>query len=66
MEKFRVGKSTSFLVARAQRDLVAGQAAEIQAVVNYLKAVTELYRLDGTLLTRRGLEAPGEEPVAAP
>jgi outer membrane protein TolC len=63
MEKFRVGKSTSFLVARAQRDLVVGQAAEIEAVVNYLKSITELYRLDGTLLVRRGLEAPGEEPV---
>ena len=63
MEKFRVGKSTSFLVARAQRDLVAGQAAEIEAVVLYLKSVTELYRLDGTLLSRRGLDAPGAEPV---
>lgn len=65
MEKFRVGKSTSFLVARAQRDLVAGQAAEIEAVVLYLKSITELYRLDGTLLGRRGLEAPGAEPVSA-
>jgi len=31
-EKFRVGKSTSLLVAQAQRDLVASQIAEIQAL----------------------------------
>jgi len=62
-EKFRVGKSTSLLVAQAQRDLVASQISEIYAVVNHLKALVELYRLEGSLLERRGISAPGREPV---
>ena len=62
-EKFRVGRSTTLLVAQAQRDLVASQISEIQAVVDYLKALVELYRLEGSLLERRGISAPGREPV---
>ncbi len=62
-EKFRVGKSTTLLVAQAQRDLVASQISEIQAVVNHLKALVELYRLEGSLLERRGISSPGREPV---
>jgi len=62
-EKFRVGKSTSLLVGQAQRDFVASQIAEIQAVANYLKAMVTLYRLEGSLLQRRGLAAPGTDPV---
>jgi len=62
-EKFRVGKSTSLLVAAAQRDLVESQIAEIQSFANYLKALVALYRLEGSLLTRRGIASPGAEPV---
>jgi len=62
-EKFRVGKSTSLLVAQAQRDLVASQIAEIRAIATYFKALVALYRLEGSLLHRRGLSAPGAEPV---
>lgn len=62
-EKFRVGKSTSLLVAQAQRDLVASQIAETRAIANYFKALVTLYRLQGSLLQRRGLSAPGGEPV---
>lgn len=62
-EKFRVGKSTALLVARAQRDFVASQIGEIEAVITYLKALIELYRLEGSLLERRGITAPGREPV---
>ena len=58
-EKFRVGKSTSLLVAQAQRDLLASQIAEIRAFANYLKALVALYRLEGSLLQRRGISAPG-------
>jgi outer membrane protein len=65
-EKFRLGKSTSLLVAQVQRDLVAAQIAEVQAVVSYLKAFVELYRLEGSLLDRRGINAPGREPVKLP
>lgn len=63
-EKFRVGKSTSFLVARAQRDLLISQIGEIAAVIGYRKALVDLYRLDGSLLVRRGINAPGLEPVS--
>jgi len=65
-EKFRVGRSTSFLVAQAQRDLVRAQISEIRAVVNYLKALVDLHRVDGSLLERWGIEAPGKEPMTAP
>ncbi len=57
--KFRVGKSTTFLVAQAQRDLVESQNSEIQAVVNHIKALIEFYRLEGSLLERRGVAVPG-------
>jgi len=62
-EKLRVGKSTSFMVAQAQRDLLVSRIAEVQALANYLKALTDLYRQDGSLLERRGISAPGREPV---
>ena len=62
-EKFRVGKSTSFLVAQAQRDLLVSRIAEVRALANYLKALVDLYRQDGSLLERRGIAAPGREPV---
>jgi outer membrane protein len=62
-EKFRVGRSTSFLVAQAQRDLLISRIAEVQALANYLKALIDLYRQDGSLLERRGISAPGREPV---
>ena len=62
-EKFRVGKSTSLLVAQAQRDLVASQIAEIQTVAFYLKALVVLYRVEGSLLERRGISAPGAESI---
>ncbi len=65
-EKFRVGKSTSFLVAQAQRDLLVSRIAEVQAVANYLKALVDLYQQDGSLLLRRGITAPGREPVEIP
>ncbi len=65
-EKLRVGKSTSFLVAQAQRDLLVSRIAEVRALANYLKALIDLYRQDGSLLERRGIVAPGREPVRLP
>ncbi len=54
-EKFRVGRSTAMLVATAQRDLLAAQISEIQAVVSHLNSLVDLFRLEGSLLERRGL-----------
>jgi outer membrane protein len=65
-EKFRVGRSTSFLVAQAQRDLLVSRIAEVQALANYLKALVDLYEQDGSLLERRGISAPGREPIRLP
>jgi outer membrane protein len=65
-EKFRVGRSTSFLVAQAQRDLLVSRIDEVQALANYLKALVNLYQQDGSLLERRGISAPGREPVKLP
>jgi outer membrane protein len=62
-EKFRVGKNTSLLVAQAQRDLVSSQIAEVRAVGYYLKSLVALYRLEGSLLERRGIAAPGRSAV---
>jgi len=62
-EKLRVGKSTSFLVAQAQRDLLVSRITEVQTIANYLQALIDLYQADGSLLERRGVSAPGREPV---
>jgi outer membrane protein TolC len=50
-------------VAQAQRDLLVSRIAEVRALANYLKALIDLYRQDGSLLERRGIVAPGREPV---
>ena len=65
-EKFRVGRSTNLLVAQTQRDLLVNRINEVNAIVNYLKALTSFYRLEGSLLERRGVTAPGREPVDDP
>ncbi len=62
-EKFRVGKSTTLLVATAQRDLLSSQLSEVEAVVTHLQALIELRRLEGSLLDHCGVSCPGGEPV---
>ena len=54
-ERFKVGRSTNILVTQAQRDLLAARIAEVRAVVDYLTAVVEFYRLEGSLLENRGI-----------
>jgi outer membrane protein TolC len=61
--KFKQGRSTSLLVAQAQQLLLSSQLTEVQAVTGHLKALVELYRLEGSLLYRRGLDAPGAKPI---
>lgn len=62
-ESFRVGRATQSDVNRAQRDLVSSQIDEVRAIADLRKALVTLYRQDGTLLVRRGVEAPGSEPT---
>ena len=63
VEKYRFGKSTMFRVAQAERDLVESQVDAVQAVADYIKSLTQFYLVEGSLLVRRGISAPGREPV---
>ena len=62
-EKFGVNKSTTLLVAQAQRDLLAAQIQLERAVADHLKSFISLYRLEGSLLDRRAISAPGRDPA---
>ena len=53
--KFEVGRGTALAVAQAQRDLLESQLAEVDVMVAYRLALTDLYRLDGSLLARRNI-----------
>lgn len=53
--RFEVGASTALLVAQAQRDLLASSIDEVEAVVNYRKALAALYLAEGSLPDRRGV-----------
>ncbi|MCG3111390.1 MAG: TolC family protein [Candidatus Manganitrophus sp. SB1] len=57
-ERFSVGSGTALLVAQAQRDLLAGSIAEVEAIVQYRIALVELYLAEGSLLERRGVRLP--------
>jgi len=61
--RFEVGTATALDVARVQRDLLESRINEVEAIVNYRLALTDLYLLDGTLLLRRGIQGPGAEEV---
>jgi outer membrane protein TolC len=54
-ERYRVGKSTSLLVSLAQQEVLNSQIAQATAVASYLKGLVDLYRLEGSLLERRGV-----------
>jgi outer membrane protein TolC len=56
-QKYNVGRSTSYDVARAGRDLLEARLDEVRSSVDYLKAILTLYKEEGTLLERRGIEA---------
>ena len=54
-ERFEAGTSTSLIVAQAQRDLLASHILEVEAIINYNKALINLYLAEGSLLERRGI-----------
>ncbi len=64
--RFQVGTVTALDVARVQRDLLESRINEVEAIVNYRQSLIDLYRLDGTLLLRRGIEGPGAEAIVLP
>jgi len=57
-EKFENGLSTALDVALVQRDLLNARIAEVRAVIDFRKSLVELYRMEGTLLARRGIGPP--------
>lgn len=59
LEKFRVGKSTNYLVLQAQRDFISSQRDEVRSMVSYLNSLTNLYLMEGSLLERRGIGNTG-------
>lgn len=52
LRKFHNGESTTFLVTQRQVQFVTDQGLELQAQTDLNKAVVELERVDGTILTR--------------
>jgi outer membrane protein TolC len=54
--KLRAGKSTTLLVSQAWRDAIASRIAELEARIQHRIALIRLYRLEGSLLKRRGIE----------
>jgi outer membrane protein TolC len=63
IERWNIGRSTELDVERALRDLEDSRTAVAEAIVDYLKALVTLFQMDGSLLVRRGVEAPGGEAV---
>jgi outer membrane protein TolC len=64
--KLDAGNGTSLQTSQAANDLLSAQLREVQAVISHLQALVNLYSDEGTLLLRRGLSAPGAEPVTGP
>lgn len=58
--RFRVGSGTALAVAQAQRDLLESRLDEMETIIRHRQALTDLHRQSGTLLLRRGIEAPGD------
>lgn len=57
--KLRLGNSTNLQVGQAERDMLSAEINEAQAMVNYLNAFVDLFRVEGSLLVRMGIQAPG-------
>ena len=55
-KKLENGKSTSFNVLFLQRDLTQARSAEIQALTDYNRALSQLSLKEGNTLERNGLK----------
>ena len=53
--KFRNGESTTFLVNQRQVEFVQNEGLELQAQTDLNKAVVELQRVDGSILSQNGV-----------
>lgn len=59
LQRFEAGASTALLVAQAQRDLLAAEINEVEALVGFRIALVRLYLAEGSLLDRRGVVTSG-------
>jgi outer membrane protein TolC len=55
-EKYKVGKSTTFIVLQLQNNLTAARNGEIRAVANYNEALANLAQDEGSTLERRQID----------
>ncbi len=62
-ERLRLGLTTSWQALQVQNDLTAAQVQELQAIINYQKAVIDLELAQGTLL--RAYDIVVEPPESA-
>ncbi len=51
-KKFEVGMTTSYFIVQSQRDLAQARANELQAIIDYNKAIVAVERAQGTLTDR--------------
>jgi HAE1 family hydrophobic/amphiphilic exporter-1 len=58
-DRFSVGASTNFFVLTRQNDLALAQLAEIAALADYRKALTDVGRATGSLLADRSIHING-------
>ncbi len=65
-ERFRVGASTTLLVAQAQRDLLDAQIAEVEAIIAYRLALIQAHLAEGTLLERRRITLDSASETQSP
>lgn len=56
LERYRVGRTNAYQVVLSQRELLQAQIREAESLIAYLKALTQFYRFEGTLLQRHGVQ----------
>jgi len=61
-KRLKLGVTTSFEVLRIQEDLANAQAQEVQAVIDFQKAMTDLQLAEGTILTAHNVDYGMPEP----
>jgi outer membrane protein TolC len=55
-EKFKVGKSTNYLLLQYQRDLADARSIELKAVVDYTLSLAFLDKAMGTILETKNIK----------
>ncbi|MBX7257432.1 MAG: TolC family protein [Candidatus Hydrogenedentes bacterium] len=62
-KRLKLGVTTSFEVLRVQEDLATAQVQEVQSIIDFEKALTDLELAEGTLMQRLGVEMEAPAPV---